>query len=86
MKNQIPITTCQSIYIHTKPLNISSLESVGKSIFTPVPKNESMSLLEYLNTTCSYIDKQEQHDTEALNLDFFDLSGRELSLDELLED
>ena len=44
-----------------------------------------MSLLEYINANCAYVDKNEQEEIEALNIDFDDLSGKELNLDELLQ-
>ena len=44
-----------------------------------------MSLLEYINANCTYMDSNEQKEIETLNIDFDDLSGKELTLDELLQ-
>ena len=51
-----------------------------------IEKSENLSLLEYINANCAYVDKNEQEEIEALNIDFDDLSGKELNLDELLQD
>ena len=49
-------------------------------------ESENLSLLEYINKYCEYVDENEQEEFEALNIDFDDLSGKELNLDELLQD
>ncbi len=49
------------------------------------PKSENSNLLEYLNANCDYVDRNEQEEIEALNIGFDDLSGKELTLDELLQ-
>lgn len=48
-------------------------------------KSENSNLLEYLGANCDYVDRNEQEEIEALNIDFDDLSGKELTLDELLQ-
>lgn len=48
-------------------------------------KSENSNLLEYLDANCDYVDRNEQEEIEALNIDFDDLSGKELTLDELLQ-
>ncbi len=49
------------------------------------PKSENSNLLEYLDANCDYVDRNEQEEIEALNIDLDDLSGKELTLDELLQ-
>ena len=49
-------------------------------------ESENLCLLEYINKYCEYVDENEQEEIEALNIDFDDLSGKELNLDELLQD
>lgn len=48
--------------------------------------NENPSLLEYLNANCEYMDSSEQAEIEALNIDFDDLSGKELTSLDVSED
>ncbi len=48
-------------------------------------KSENSNLLEYLDANYDYVDRNEQEEIEALNIDFDDLSGKELTLDELLQ-
>ena len=38
-------------------------------------KSENLSLLEYINKNCAYVDKNEQEEIEALNIDFDDLTS-----------
>lgn len=42
-------------------------------------------MLDYINANCGYVDKQEQEEIESLNINFDDLSGNELILDEILQ-
>lgn len=41
-------------------------------------------MLDYINANCDYVDEQEQEEIESLNINFDDLSGKELTLDEIL--
>jgi hypothetical protein len=38
-------------------------------------ESENLSLLEYINKYCEYVDKNEQEEIEALNIDFDDLTS-----------
>lgn len=38
-------------------------------------KSENLSLLEYINKYCEYVDENEQKEIEALNIDFDDLTS-----------
>ena len=40
-----------------------------------IEKSENLSLLEYINKNCEYVDKNEQEEIEALNIDFDDLTS-----------
>lgn len=40
-----------------------------------IEKSENLSLLEYINANCEYVDKNEQEEIEALNIDFDDLTS-----------
>lgn len=42
-------------------------------------------MLDHINANCGYVDKQEQEEIESLNINFDDLSGKELTLDEILQ-
>lgn len=48
--------------------------------------SENPSLLEYLNANCEYADSTEQAEIEALNIEFDDLSGKELTSLDVNED
>lgn len=41
-------------------------------------------MLDYINANCDYVDEQEQEEIESLNINLDDLSGKELTLDEIL--
>ena len=40
-----------------------------------IEKSENLSLLEYINKNCAYVDENEQKEIEALNIDFDDLTS-----------
>ena len=40
-----------------------------------IEKSENLSLLEYINKYCACVDKNEQEEIEALNIDFDDLTS-----------
>ena len=40
-----------------------------------IKESENLSLLEYINKYCEYVDKNEQEEIEALNIDFDDLTS-----------
>ena len=65
---------------------MSFSEFLRDTALKAIAKSENLSLLEYINANCTYMDKHEQEEIEALNIDFDNLSGKELSLDELLQD
>ena len=64
---------------------MSFSEFVRDSALKAIIKSENLSLLDYINENCSYMDSNEQKEIEALNIDFYNLSGKELTLDELLQ-
>lgn len=43
---------------------------------------QNETLLQHLNANCVFVDEQEQHEIDALTLDFSHFEGREVSLDE----
>ena len=64
---------------------MSFSEFLRDSALKAIIKSENLSLLDYINENCSYIDSNEQKEIEALDIDFDNLSGKELTLDELLQ-
>lgn len=81
----LPITTYEIINDYAKKCGMSFSEFLRDTALKAIAKNEGLSLLEYINANCTYMDIHEQEEVEALNIDFDDLSGKELTLDELLQ-
>lgn len=83
------ITLPEQIYkvisTYAQKRGISFSEFLRESALERIRKNEDLSLLEYLNKNCDYVDDSEQEEIESLKLNFDDMSGRELSLNELLQ-
>ena len=75
----------ETINNYAKKCGMSFSEFLRDAALKAIVKSENLSLLEYINTNCEYMDKHEQEEIEALNIDFDDLSGKELTLDELLQ-
>lgn len=79
------VSAYETINDYARKHGMSFSEFLRETALKTISKREDLSLLEYLNAHCSYVDQAEQQEIEALNLDFEDLSGKELTLDELLQ-
>ena len=82
----LPVTAYETINDYAKKCGMSFSEFLRDTVLKAIAKSEDLSLLEYITANCAYVDKNEQEEIEALNIDFDDLSGKELNLDELLQD
>lgn len=81
----LSVTAYETINNYAKKSGMSFSEFLRDTALNVIDKNENLELLEYINANCTYVDKYEQKEIEALNIDFSDLSGKELTLDELLQ-
>ena len=81
----LPATAYETINNYAKKCGMSFSEFLRDAALKAIVKSENLSLLEYINTNCEYMDKHEQEEIETLNINFDDLSGKELTLDELLQ-
>ena len=75
-----------TIQEYCKKIGVSFSEMMREAALKAIQKSEEISLLEFLNNNCSYVDEDEQieigHKLSELNLK--DESGVEITLDELL--
>ena len=53
-----------------KKQGVSFSEFLRDTALKAIAKSENLSLLEYINANCTYMDKHEQEEIEALNIDF----------------
>lgn len=81
----LPATAYETINNYAKKCGMSFSGFLRDTALKAIAKSENLSLLEYINTNCTYLVKQEQEEIEALNINFEDLDGKELTLDELLQ-
>lgn len=81
----LPEQIYKTINIYAQKRGVSFSEFLRESALERIGKNEDSSLLEYLNKNCDYVDDNEQEEIKSLKLDFADVSGKELSLNELLQ-
>ena len=81
----LPLSAYEVINDYARKNGMSFSEFLRDTALKEIAKREDLSLLEYINSNCSYMDKQEQKEIEALDINFDDLSGKELTLDELLQ-
>lgn len=81
----LPVTAYETINNYAKKCGMSFSEFLREAALKAIVQSENLSLLEYINANCSYMDRHEQETIEALNIDFDNLSGKELTLDELLQ-
>lgn len=82
----LPVKAYEIINDYAKKSGKSFSEFLRDTTLNAIIQSENLSLLEYINTNCSYMDSNEQKEIEELNIDFDNLSGKELTLDELLQD
>ncbi len=68
------------VKIHDKTFSNFLCQAALKEI----EKEENIGLNEYLQKNCKAISKEEEEEIKALNIDFDDLSGKELSLSDVL--
>lgn len=80
----MPINVYEIINDYAKKTGMSFSEFLRDTALKVIVRKEDLSLLDYINSNCSFVDEKEQEEIEAMNIDFNDLSGRELTLDELL--
>lgn len=81
----LPVNTYETINNYAKKCGMSFSEFLRDTAIKEIAKSEKMSLIEYVHANSSYMDQEEQEEIEALNIDFDNLSGKELTLDELLQ-
>ncbi|WP_449188999.1 hypothetical protein [Tannerella forsythia] len=81
----LPITSYQTINDYAKKCGMSFSEFLRNAALKEIVKSEDLSLLDYISVNCAYLDKHEQEEIEALNINFNNLDGKELTLNELLQ-
>ncbi len=81
----LPVDIYHTINEYVKERGISFSEFVRDAAVKAIIQEEKASLLEYLDANCLYLDKDEQKEIERLSIDFENLDGKELTLDELLQ-
>lgn len=81
----LPVAVYETINDYAKKSGVSFSEFLRDTALKAISQNEKLSLLAYLNDNCGYMDKSEQEEIEALNIDFEDLGGKEMTLDDLLQ-
>ncbi len=81
----LPVTAYETINDYAKRCGMSFSEFLRDTALKAIDKSENWNLLEYINANCAYMNSSEQEEIEALNIDFDNLNGKELTLDELLQ-
>ncbi len=71
---------------HAIKKGISFSEMLWSSAIQRINQAEEMDLLSFLKESCDFVSKEEQKEFEKMNIDLSDLSGEEISLNELLQD
>ncbi len=74
----------QIIYDFAIKNGYSFSEILRKLALDFIKKTEQLDLLDYMNANLSPVSADERRELDALNIDFNDLSGAELSVDDVL--
>ena len=75
----LPITVYNTIKDYTKKSGMSFSDFLIETTLKTIIESEKLSLLEYINFNCSYVDKTEQKEIEDLNIDFDSIEGKEIT-------
>ncbi|MDP8078391.1 MULTISPECIES: hypothetical protein [Phocoenobacter] len=63
---------------------LSFSEMLRKTALDFIEKSENMDLLQYMNVNLESVSDEEQAEIDALNIDFDDLTGEEMSVKDVL--
>ncbi len=72
------------IYDFAKKKGYSFSEILRRGALSYIKREEELDLVKFLNEHLDYVSEEEQREIDALNIDFNDLSGEELSIDDFL--
>lgn len=64
--------------------NISFSEFLRETALTFIKKQEELDLLQFLNDNCEYMSKEENEEIRKMNIDFSEIEGRAIKLEEIL--
>lgn len=57
-----------------------------KAALKYIDDEENMDLYDFLDNNCKYVSKTEQKHIESLNIDYSDTNGKEITLNDFLQD
>ena len=66
--------------------NLSFSQFISDVSISYITNQENLDLLNFMNSNVSYVDDAEQKEIDALNIDYSDTNGKELSINEFLQD
>ena len=81
----LPVDVYEAINAYAKRSGVSFSEFLIDTAMKAISKQEDASLLDYMQAKTFYVDREEQKEIEDLNIDFDNLDGKEITLDEFLQ-
>ncbi len=86
IRKNISLADCeyQIIYDFAKKNGYSFSEILRKATLDYIQKEEEIDLVKFLNARLDFVSEEEQQEIDALNIDFNNLNGEELSIDDFL--
>lgn len=81
----LPVDVYEAINAYAKRSGVSFSEFLRDTAMKAISKQEDASLLDYMQAKIFYVDREEQKEIEDLNIDFDNLDGKEITLDEFLQ-
>lgn len=82
----LSLETYNIINGYAKKNGVSFSEFLRNAALQSIEQSEQTSLLDYISKNCDYMDADEQDYIDNLHLDFDLSDGKELTLDEILQD
>ncbi len=69
---------------YTKKIGMSFSEFIRKSSLSVIKQEEDLALSEFMNKHLEQVSKEEQEEIDALNIDFSNKNGKEMSINDFL--
>lgn len=75
----------ETISLFAKKQGLSFSEFLRKTALAAAEKSEEVDLLDFLINNTEFVGAEEQKEFDEMNIDFNNLEGRELTIDEVLQ-
>ena len=76
----------ETISLFAKKQGLSFSEFLRTAALKVAKKSEDLDLLDFVTKNSEFVSAEEQKEFDKMNIDFNDIEGKELTIDEVLQD